>query len=120
MRDPDSPEFRRVAIDMTIQTGLGRFFAAHSAPVCFTRFISEVVTVPLPGGDSIESLRAQCLGQIGRGGKDAVVHDINYGQEYFMHGQWLDRLPAMDRDTADLEKLLEQSHADRTKAVSRK
>ncbi len=38
--------------------------------------------------------------------KAPYVHDITYGHDYFMHGHWLDRLPAMDDDIGDMEKIL--------------
>jgi hypothetical protein len=44
--------------------------------------------------------------------KTPYLPDITYGPEFFQRGQWLDRLPAIDQDTADLEKLLKQPSAD--------
>jgi hypothetical protein len=44
--------------------------------------------------------------ELAEAAKDVYVHDITFGPEYFQRGNWLDRLPAMDDDIADMEKLL--------------
>jgi hypothetical protein len=43
--------------------------------------------------------------------KAPYLPDITYGPEFYQRGQWLDRLPAIDQDTTDLEKLLKESPA---------
>jgi hypothetical protein len=102
-----SPEYRRMAIDVSIQCGLGRFFAA--------KFRSGVLYgIYEASGDRValaESLKAyqrarNIWAQLAEDGK-VYVRDITAGELPHLRGHWLDRLPAMDADIADMSKKLE-------------
>jgi len=104
--DRNTPEFRRLAIDVAIQSGLGRFFAA--------KFRSGVLYgIYESGGDRIaleESLKAYqrargIWAQLAEFGK-VYVSDITAGELLHLRGHWLDRLPAIDADIADMKKKL--------------
>jgi len=103
----NDPAFRRLAIDVSIQCGLGRFFAA--------KFRSGVLYGIYEGsGDRIalqESLKAyqrarSIWAQLAERGK-VYVSDLTVGEHPHLRGHWLDRLPAMDADIADMGKKLE-------------
>jgi hypothetical protein len=103
----NSPEFRRLAIDVSIQCGLGRFFAAKlRSGVLYG--IHEV------SGDRValeESLKAyrrarETWAQLAETGK-VYVRDITAGELPHLRGHWLDRLPAIDADISDMSKRLE-------------
>jgi len=49
--------------------------------------------------------------ELAQAAKGVYRDDITFGPEYFQRGHWLDRLPAMDADIADMEKLLAQPPA---------
>ena len=107
MRDPKSPEFRRLAIDIPIQAGLGRFFAARfRAGVLYALYQRSGYRPALEAAFN-ESYRAHgAWAEFADKRKTPYLPDITYGPDFFQRGQWRDRLPAIDRDTADLEKLL--------------
>jgi hypothetical protein len=102
--------FRRIAADVKIHIGLGRFFAA--------KFRSGVLySIHQQSGDrtaleeAVKAYRqardiwAQFAGDSGR----AYTSDISFGPRPYQRGHWLDRLPAMDDDIAAMAKLLESS-----------
>ena len=116
VHDPDSPEFRRVAIDIPIQAGLGRFFAARfRAGVLYALYLRSGHRPALQAAIQWNRSARSAWAEFAVTAKTPYLPDITYGPEFFQRGQWLDRLPAIDRDTADLEKLLEQSPADEQK-----
>jgi len=105
--DKSDPAFRRLAIDVSIQCGLGRFFGA--------KFRSGVLYgIYEQSGDRIaleESLKAYqrargSWAQLAEQGK-VYVSDITAGELPHLRGHWLDRLPAMDADIADISNKLE-------------
>ncbi|HTQ57822.1 MAG TPA: hypothetical protein VMI94_25320 [Bryobacteraceae bacterium] len=98
---------RRVAIDLAIQAGLGRFFAAKfRAGVLFA--IHE------RSGDRSALAEALRFYRIARSAwqaaadhaKGIYVADITVGELPWLRGHWLDRLPAMDADIQRLEERL--------------
>ena len=103
-----SPEFRRLAIDVRIQIGLGRFFAAKLR--CGTLY-----AIHERSGDRAtlaEALRAyrrarDVWSQFAQEAKTVYVSDITIGPLPHQRGNWLDRLPAIDADIAEMAKRLE-------------
>ena len=105
-------EFRRLAIDLDLQTGLGRFFA--------TKFRSGVLyTIYERTGDRAaieEALKAYRAArgiwtQIAERAKGVYVSDIAVGELPWLKGHWLDRLPAIDDDIAQMELRLASAKA---------
>jgi hypothetical protein len=106
---PDARDagFRRLEIDVTIQAGLGRFFAAKfRAGVLYAIYQQTGYQPALAASLKAQHAARNAWAELADAAKDPYVHDITYGYDYFMHGHWLDRLPAMDDDIADMEKLL--------------
>jgi len=108
--DKNSPEFRRAAIDLTIQIGIGRFFAA--------KFRSGVLYAAYEqSGDraALEEALKHYRGARDRwqnfaeAAKGAYVSDITFGSSPHQRGNWLDRLPAMDEDIARMQQLFENA-----------
>ncbi len=113
VRDAKSVEFRRLAIDIPIQAGLGRFFAARfRAGVLYALYRRSGHRPALEKAIQWNRSAHSVWTAFAEQAKAPYLPDITYGPEFFQRGQWLDRLPAIDRDTADLEKLLGQSSAD--------
>ena len=112
LRVPDSGNaaFRRVAIDIPIQAGLGRFFAARFRAGVFYALYQRTGYPPaLEAAIKWNRAARGAWVEFAQRAKSPYLPDITYGPEFFQRGQWLDRLPAIDRDTADLEQLLKQS-----------
>jgi len=102
-----TPEFRRMAIDVGIQAALGRFFAA--------RFRSGVLYgIHERTGDRAaleEALRMyrharDIWAQMAESTRGIYVSDVTVGELAWLRGHWLDRLPAIDSDIADMAKRL--------------
>lgn len=108
--DKNGPEFRRLAIDATIQVGLGRFYGAKLRS-------GILYAIWERSGDSAalkEALRAYrnaraTWAELANRAKDVYKSDITVGEGSHLRGHWLDRLPAMDEDIADMAKRLEQA-----------
>jgi hypothetical protein len=110
--DKNSPEFRRAAIDLRIQIGIGRFFAA--------KFRSGVLYAAYEQS-SDGSLLEEAIKQYRRArdiwrsfaqnAKGAYVSDITFGTAPHQRGNWLDRLPAIDEDIGEMQKRLASAAA---------
>jgi hypothetical protein len=99
--DLNAPAFRRLAIDMRVQGGLGRFFGQKlRAGVLFALYERT--------GDARardEALRLYRSAREAWAGVVAVTTgvyaaDLSYGDAPFKRGHWSDRLPAIDQDIA--------------------
>ena len=110
VHDPSNAAFRRVAMDIPIQAGLGRFFAARfRAGVLYALYQRSGYRPALDAAIKWNRSARSAWVEFAQRAKSPYLPDITYGPEFFQRGQWLDRLPAIDRDTAELEKLLKQS-----------
>lgn len=110
VRDAQSAEFRRLAIDIPIQAGLGRFFAARfRAGICYALYQRSGHHPALEAAIRLNRAARTAWAQFAQPASIPYLSDITYGPEFFQRGQWLARLPATDQDTADLERLLNQS-----------
>jgi hypothetical protein len=98
---------RRVDIDVAIQAGLGRFFAAKfRAGVLYA--IHERTSDRAALDEALKFYRAARAAWAGLAdrAKGVYVADITVGELPWLRGHWLDRLPAIDADIALLEKRL--------------
>jgi hypothetical protein len=115
----ERPEYRRVTIDITIQIGLGQFFAAKFRSGVLYGIFSET-------GDR-EALQA-CLSQyrkarnswaeLANSAKTIYMADISIGEEPQQRGHWLDRLPAIDKDIVAVESKLVSAKSSKHPMVS--
>jgi hypothetical protein len=110
VRAPRDPGFRRLEVDVAIQAGLGRFFAAKlQAGVLYAIYAQTGHRPALEASLKAQRTARDAWAHLAETAKDPYVHNITYGYDYFMHGHWLDRLPAMDDDIGDMEKLLKNA-----------
>ncbi|HZG26535.1 MAG TPA: hypothetical protein VEZ17_18230, partial [Chitinophagaceae bacterium] len=102
------PAYRRMAIDVAMQVGLGRFFDA--------KFRSGVLyAIFQQTGDRMALDEAVKAYRRARGhwatladiAKNVYKPDISVGEKANLRGHWIDRLPAMDEDLAFMAKQLE-------------
>jgi hypothetical protein len=107
-----SAELRRMTADVDIQAGLGRFFAAkYRAAVLWSLYDRTGERSALEQAlKQYRSARA-AWSEFANEAKAIYRPDITYGMTPHLRGSWLDRLPAIDDDIADMEKRLSQAHA---------
>jgi hypothetical protein len=107
IRDAHNAEFRRLELDVFIQAGLGRFFAAKfRAGVVYAIYERTGHRPTLVAALKAQHAARKAWVDLAEQAKASYVPHITYGYDYFQRGHWLDRLPAMDDDIADMEKLL--------------
>jgi hypothetical protein len=116
----ESPEYRRVAIDVRMQIALGRFFAA--------KFRSGVLYAIHAKSDDRaaleETLRLYRKARAAWAGmkSDASVYaaDLSVSDRFDERGQWNDRVALIDEDIAEMEGRLSSAKAtedDKVKAA---
>lgn len=103
--DQNSPEFRRLATDVEIQSGLGLFFAAKfRCAVLYAIFARTGNRTALDEAlNAYHRARAAWAG-LAEQARGVYVPDITYGPEKNLRGHWLDRLAGIDDDIAEMEK----------------
>jgi hypothetical protein len=108
--DRAAPALRRTAVDVAVQAGLGRFFAWKlRAAVLYALYDRSQDPAALREAvRAYRAARAAWADAAGRA-KPAYVPDITFGPEAHQRGNWLDRLPAIDQDIADMEKRLDKA-----------
>jgi hypothetical protein len=100
-----SPAFRRLAVDVAIQGGLGRFFAAKlRAGVLYA--IYDRTSDPTAVEEALKAYHAarKAWAEMAARAQDIYIRDITFGLEKQLRGHWLDRLGDIDQDIADMEK----------------
>jgi hypothetical protein len=108
----DRPEYRRVATDVAIQVGLGRFFGAKFRSGVLYR-IYEQTGNRTALEQSLKQYRAARAAWAELANRAKVyVPDLTVGERPQLRGHWLDRLPTIDADIALLEKRLEVAKPD--------
>ena len=98
---------RRMDVDIAIQSGLGKFFAAKfRAGVLYS--IHERTADREALQEALKFYRAARAAWAGLAEKAKAVYvpDITVGELPWLRGHWLDRLPAIDADISLLEKRL--------------
>jgi hypothetical protein len=104
---PPDAELRRIAVDVTIVSGLGRFFAAKLRSGALYSLHRHTSSLPaleeaLREYDGARAIWSQ-FAQYARG---VYVPDITIGPLPHQRGHWLDRLTAMDADIAAMRREL--------------
>jgi hypothetical protein len=109
-KDTASPEFRRMAIDVAMQVGLGRFFGAKfRAGVLYGIFEKSGDRLALE--EALQSYRSarNFWAEVANLAENVYESDITVGGESWLRGHWLDRLPAIDNDIADMAAKFEET-----------
>jgi hypothetical protein len=111
--DRTRPGFRRMAIDVTVASCLGRFFADElRASVAYALYLRTGEVGRLR--QAVEAHRAARAAWAGTVEATRGVYrdDITFGPAANVRGHWADRLPALDADLAAMEAKLQQAEAD--------
>jgi hypothetical protein len=102
----DAP--RAWAVDIRIQAGLGRFFAAKfRSAVAYETYQRDRSRHRLE--QAVQEYRAarNAWAGLAETAKGVYRSDVSFGYEYQLRGHWLDRLPAIDEDIARMQKMLD-------------
>jgi hypothetical protein len=103
----DNPEYRRLAIDVAIQAGLGRFFSAKfRSGVLFGIYERTKDRAALEASLTMYRKAREAWAELAEVGK-VYERDVTVGELPQQHGHWLDRLPAIDKDIAAVAQRLE-------------
>jgi hypothetical protein len=101
----DRPDYRRMAEDVFIEAGLGRFFGAKFRSGVLYR-IYERTGDEKALDEALKMYRAAraTWAEFATRAKNVYVSDITVGELPQLRGHWMDRLPAIDADIALMEK----------------
>ncbi|MCG6857541.1 MAG: hypothetical protein LJE67_05690 [Salaquimonas sp.] len=99
-----------VSVDVTILASIGRFFAAKVRAATFWEYF-------LLSGDEDSARLAldhyrrarNAWAEAAKVCRDVYLPDSTYGPHSWLRGRWDDRLPAIERDIADMEAMISQS-----------
>jgi hypothetical protein len=98
-----SPEFRRTTVDLDILIGLGRFFAAKlRSGTLYAIHEQSGNRAALEQALNAYRHARKIWAQFAAEAQAAYVPDITIGTMPHQRGQWIDRLPAIDADIADM------------------
>jgi hypothetical protein len=104
---PKTVDARRVAIDVGIQAALGRFFAARfRAGVLYAIFERTQDRAALEEALKMYRAAREAWAKMAEGARGVYVADVSVGELKWLRGHWMDRLPAIDADIADMAKKL--------------
>lgn len=102
----DDAAFRRLAADVEIQSGLGEYYSWKlRAGILFAIYERSHDKPALEEALKAYRKARDAWAAMADGAKPIYRSDVTFGPEYFQRGHWLDRLPAMDADIADMENL---------------
>ena len=106
------PEFRRMAFDVAIQVGLGRFFGAKfRSGILYAIFEQSGDRTALELSLNMYQKARNYWSEFANRARDIYKPDITVGEMDVQRGHWLDRLPAIDEDIAFIVKKLEQTQS---------
>jgi hypothetical protein len=102
---PRTPDFRRMVIDINIQAALGRFFAARFRSGVLYR-IHERTNDRTALEEALKMSRTarEIWARMAESTRGVYVSDLTVGELPWLRGHWIDRLPAIDADIADMAK----------------
>ncbi|MDQ2947494.1 MAG: hypothetical protein M3Y27_16430, partial [Acidobacteriota bacterium] len=112
-----TPEFRRMLVDVAIQSGIGLFFAWKMRSALLWE-LYERSGDPAAGEEALKAYRKarNAWAELAGAAKPVYVADISYGPQPHLRGNWSDRLPAIDEDLADMELRLRSKQSRSTEA----
>lgn len=102
------PEFRRMAIDVTMQVNLGRFFANRfRSSVLYNIYEQTSDRTALEASLKYYQHARDNWAKAANLAKGIYKNDVTAGETTWLRGHWLDRLPAIEEDVAALAKKLD-------------
>lgn len=106
------PEFRRMAADVAIAAGLGRFFGAKfRSGVLYAIFEQSGDRAALELALAKYRQARSFWVEFANAARDVYKPDVTVGELDVIRGHWLDRLPAIDADIELMKTKLEGTHS---------
>ena len=113
-----TPDLRRLTADILIQAGLGHFFAAKfRAAVLYRLFEKTNDRSALASSLDQYRLARNHWSEFATYARDVYLPDITVGELPQLHGHWLDRLAAIDKDIKALATKLESLNLSQSAAT---
>ena len=92
VRDDRSVDFRRLSVDVTMQAGLGKFFAAKfRSGVLYAIYLRTYSRPVLERAIAANRAARDAWAQLAEAAQGVYRNDVTFGPEYFQRGHWLDR-----------------------------
>ncbi|MGB6429854.1 MAG: twin-arginine translocation signal domain-containing protein [Candidatus Acidiferrales bacterium] len=106
-------DFRRLSADVAIQADLGHFFACKfRSAVLWSIYDRTGDASALDAALKAYRTARNAWAAAAESASGLYVSDVSYGPDPQVRGHWLDRLPAIDDDIADMEKRAQQARSD--------
>lgn len=108
---PDSmaPSFRRMIIDVSVQNGLGMFFAHKlRAAVAYALYEEKGELDDLQDAEYFYRVARSAWEGIIRSTENVYVEKLGFGQFPHIRGHWKDRLPAIEEDLKYMQQRLQE------------
>ena len=104
------PEFRRMAVDVAIVVGLGRFFGAKfRSGVLYAIYEQSGDRTALELSLKYYQKARSFWAELANSAREIYKPDITIGENSVIRGHWLDRLPAIDADINLIKEKLGQT-----------
>ena len=114
-----TPEFRRAVLDIQLQSGLARFFAAKiRSAALFSIYQQTGDPALLHQAISFYRTAREAWSTLANLATGPYMTDITYGGIKNMRGHWIDRLPAIDADIAAMQAVSTQASVHPQGAIS--
>ena len=116
----DAPELRRVAADVAIQAGIGKFFAyKFRSGVLWELYQKTGDPNALKEAVKAYKTAREAWASMAEQAKTIYKADITYGRNANMRGHWFDRIGGIDGDLSDMEARLASGSAAKAGVASR-
>ncbi len=112
MGEESTPQFRRMAVDVTVQLQLARFFAGKNrAGLSYALFERTREPGHLATAVAAYESAREAFAAVVEATTGVYKSDVTFGNRLSEHGHWADRLPDVDRDLEALRAEAEQAGA---------
>ncbi len=103
----DEPELRRMIADVSIQSGIGKFFAyKFRSAILWSLYERTGDRTALTEAVKAYRTAREAWASMAEMAKTVYASDITYGLNANMRGHWFDRIAGIDGDLGDMEKRL--------------
>jgi hypothetical protein len=116
--DRNAPAFRRVAVDVTAQLELGRYYAKKfRSAVLYELYLRTGETAALDAAVTMYRSAREAWARLAEATTGVYLTDLTFAAAPFERGHWADRLPGIDRDIALMEKQRSAAPSAQTKIL---
>jgi hypothetical protein len=110
--DDSDPSYRRLAVDVTVQLNLARFFAGKNrAGLSYALYERTQQPGHLAAAVAAYQIARDAFAQVVDATTGVYKDDVTFGNRLSEHGHWADRLPGVESDLEALRAEAEQAGA---------